>query len=375
MKIVCIFLLLMLPLMAWTQGDPARIELGSQDTSINVVLEQNQSTSQTIRTQIWQSFILNAEGPLKTLSVDFGNINVTDVRLRIFNGVGNSTQPIYNKTYPASSFPANTGLKDFVISPEIYISNGNNYSFELTGVFSEILNSYADNDPYAYGISSECASCDLLFEIEIEQISTYIFSVDANGMEVNADQILLKGSVKDKNGYITPVGSVVSYAGSIVPEGWLACDGSQVSRLVYSDLFAAIGTNWGAGDSLTTFNLPDLRGQFLRGHAGVSDVDPNKNSRTPSPNGGIAGNNVGSYQQDAFQGHFHEVKNDNGFRPKRNTGSGGSGFRTSPTTDPPNVSANIYYAQDIITDAINGDPRTSSETRPSNAYVKFIIKY
>jgi microcystin-dependent protein len=45
------------------------------------------------------------------------------------------------------------------------------------------------------------------------------------------------------------------------PEGWLVCDGAAVSRTTYSDLFAAIGTIYGAGDGATTFNLPDLRGR------------------------------------------------------------------------------------------------------------------
>jgi microcystin-dependent protein len=49
------------------------------------------------------------------------------------------------------------------------------------------------------------------------------------------------------------------YAGSSVPDGWLECDGSAVSRTTYADLFTAIGTTWGAGDGSTTFNLPDMR--------------------------------------------------------------------------------------------------------------------
>lgn len=53
----------------------------------------------------------------------------------------------------------------------------------------------------------------------------------------------------------------IPYAGSVVPIGWLACDGSAVSRATYAALFAAIGTTWGIGDGATTFNLPDMRGR------------------------------------------------------------------------------------------------------------------
>lgn len=46
---------------------------------------------------------------------------------------------------------------------------------------------------------------------------------------------------------------------------WIVCDGSAISRTVYSDLFTVVGTTWGVGDGSSTFNLPDLRGEFLRG--------------------------------------------------------------------------------------------------------------
>ena len=58
-----------------------------------------------------------------------------------------------------------------------------------------------------------------------------------------------------------PAGAIAAYAGSKAPEGWLLCDGSNVSRKSYPLLFAAIGTAYGAGDGSTTFGLPDLRGR------------------------------------------------------------------------------------------------------------------
>lgn len=56
-------------------------------------------------------------------------------------------------------------------------------------------------------------------------------------------------------------GMIMSFGGTSAPSGWLMCDGSAVSRTAYADLFAAIGTAFGPGDLLTTFNLPDLRGR------------------------------------------------------------------------------------------------------------------
>ena len=61
------------------------------------------------------------------------------------------------------------------------------------------------------------------------------------------------------------MGTVISYAGTTLPAGYLATDGSAISRTTYSDLFTAIGTTWGAGDGSTTFNVPDIRGRNLIG--------------------------------------------------------------------------------------------------------------
>lgn len=62
-----------------------------------------------------------------------------------------------------------------------------------------------------------------------------------------------------------PIGMIVGYAGSVLPPGWLDCDGAAVSRVFYGELFAAIGTTWGVGDGVNTFNLPDLRSRTIFG--------------------------------------------------------------------------------------------------------------
>jgi microcystin-dependent protein len=63
-----------------------------------------------------------------------------------------------------------------------------------------------------------------------------------------------------------PPGAIMAFAASAAPTGWLICDGSAISRATHATLFAVVGTTWGAGDGSTTFNVPDLRGQFLRGY-------------------------------------------------------------------------------------------------------------
>lgn len=59
-----------------------------------------------------------------------------------------------------------------------------------------------------------------------------------------------------------PLGAVVPFAGRVSPEGWLICDGSAVSRTLYANLFAVIGTTYGSGNGSTTFNLPDMKGRI-----------------------------------------------------------------------------------------------------------------
>ena len=69
------------------------------------------------------------------------------------------------------------------------------------------------------------------------------------------------------------VGQVAFFAMATAPAGFLACSGQAISRTTYADLFAALGTLYGAGDGSTTFNLPDLRGEFIRGLDNGRGVD------------------------------------------------------------------------------------------------------
>jgi phage-related tail fiber protein len=64
---------------------------------------------------------------------------------------------------------------------------------------------------------------------------------------------------------LTPPGTVIWYAANAAPTGYLKANGAAVSRTTYAALFTAIGTTFGAGDGSTTFALPDLRGEFIRG--------------------------------------------------------------------------------------------------------------
>lgn len=90
------------------------------------------------------------------------------------------------------------------------------------------------------------------------------------------------GSFKEinvKTSDTLPIGAVVSYAGLNAPTGWLICDGRAVSRTTYANLFAIIGTQYGAGDGSTTFNIPNLKGKIVVGLDG-NDTDFNTIGKT-----------------------------------------------------------------------------------------------
>lgn len=75
---------------------------------------------------------------------------------------------------------------------------------------------------------------------------------------------------------LLPSGAVQHFARNTAPTGWLVCGGQAVSRTTYADLFAAIGTTFGAGDGSTTFNVPQLGGEFIRSWVSGQAVDPGR---------------------------------------------------------------------------------------------------
>jgi microcystin-dependent protein len=169
--------------------------------------------------------------------------------------------------------------------------------------------------------------------------------------------------------FLMPTGVILPYTASSAPTGYLTCDGSQVNRVTYADLYAIIGTKYGNGDGSTTFHLPDLRGRFLRGYDNGAGNDPNAGTRSVSNTGGNSGDNIGSYQADAMQGHYHDFYYDYG----SNSPSAGTYQFVSPTGSNTTNGANDSV-RGALTDGTNGTPRTASESRPKNVTVQYIIK-
>lgn len=162
---------------------------------------------------------------------------------------------------------------------------------------------------------------------------------------------------KKQNGVWTPVitaqntempGVVKWFAGKAVPGGYLKCNGQAVSRSEYAALFAAIGTTYGLGDGYNTFNLPDIRGNVIRGHDDGRGIDPSRA--------------FGSEQDSQNKSHTHNLSNvksstAGGHTHLASTGSGGEHIHNLPSA------RNQGSTGD---NALRMDPQTSTFQIPSS---------
>ncbi|WP_022732077.1 phage tail protein [Thalassospira lucentensis] len=155
-------------------------------------------------------------------------------------------------------------------------------------------------------------------------------------------------------GMFEPISSISIFAGSEIPTGFLNCDGAEVSREDYAELYALIGDIWGEGDGSTTFNLPDLRDEFIRG--------------------ATASNAVGAMQQDAMQQITGSIEN-----VYLNTTYPNAQGVFSASSSVADKIVNSYGSGAKIVplefdSAMSPDARTADETRPRNVAVTFGIK-
>lgn len=157
-------------------------------------------------------------------------------------------------------------------------------------------------------------------------------------------------------------GSIDSWPSDTIPAGWLKCNGAAVSRTLYAALFNVIGTTYGAGDGSTTFNVPDMRGEFLRGLDDGRGVD--------------TGRTIGSAQAADFASHGHSGSTDthggHSHAQFSNIGGGSvgaGGYSSSASANGTTGSAGAH-SHAVTINATGG-----TETRPRNRAMHFIIKF
>jgi microcystin-dependent protein len=176
---------------------------------------------------------------------------------------------------------------------------------------------------------------------------TGILSIGQGTITINGFTNTISGisSVTDATGsYLSiPPGTVISVAASVAPAGYIKANGAEISRSTYGALFGCIGTTFGEGNASTTFNIPDLRGEFIRGW-----VDDKVGIDTQTA--------FGRSQEDSFRSHLHTYS----------FYQGGWNSGTTGNTCLANNLGNTNYS----TNSSGG-----TETRPRNISLLHCIKY
>ena len=159
----------------------------------------------------------------------------------------------------------------------------------------------------------------------------------------------LESLIKVIQSQLVPIGTVVAFAGQVVPDGWLFCYGQALKRSEYPELFAALGTTAGSGDGSTTFNIPDWRGKVTYGQGGDGLFLPNV----------TVGEKEHTLTVNEMPSHGHEIVDSNttttGGRPPHRDRTSASTATATRTPHPPE--------QPLRTGAPT--PTTSEETSPS----------
>lgn len=197
---------------------------------------------------------------------------------------------------------------------------------------------------------------------------------DALELKADADDVTSALALKADAGSLVELdhpGQIGLFARNTAPTGWLKANGAAISRTAYASLFAVIGTTFGEGDGSTTFNLPDLRGEFVRGWDDGRGVD--------------AGRGFGSVQTAAMLNHTHSgTTSADGSHTHGLTiavGASGSGnglMAATPTsTEYPSARASADSSGNHTHTLTTGNPSTGggSETRPRNVALLYCIKF
>ncbi len=174
-----------------------------------------------------------------------------------------------------------------------------------------------------------------------------------------------------------PSGSVFCMAVATVPSGYLECNGAAVSRSTYSVLFAVIGTAYGTGNGSSTFNLPDLRGEFVRGFDNGRGVDSGRSiASSQSSQFGQHNHNVSASSSSSVTDPGHQHSMSVGFFNSVNSG-GALSFKDAGTSNRINTNTTgiSVSTSTSISQSNRGGTSNSSETRPRSIAMMYVIKF
>lgn len=210
-------------------------------------------------------------------------------------------------------------------------------------------------------------------EIQDNGIYELVYSTDLNGA---AGAWLLMNPTPLPVSEVN-TGDIVARGSSTVKSGYLACDGAAVSRTTYAALFAEIGTEWGEGDGSTTFNVPDLEDEFLRG---ASSTRPVGTSETDALKSHLHDNGTLATASAGLHGHPVRYANDGGDNTDENGGitfqAGGVANYPAFTGTPTDTRGQQIGGAGAHTHTVTGSTASTgdTETRPRNKAVLWVIK-
>lgn len=300
----------------------------------------------------------------------FNDVSGNQIRITQSGGVAGTPGSIANLTSPASA--------TYVASNSTFVWQSAANTPAIMDASSLIIRNLTLG---SFGLTLEApAAMGSDFTITLPSLpsAASVLTIDNSGLMAAANLLV---------DVLMPPGSIIAFGGSSTPPGrWLLCDGTAVSRTTYAALFAAISTNYGFGDGATTFNLPDFRGQFLRGTDLGSGKDPDAASRTAMNPGGNTGDNVGSIQPNGNLVHTHGISDPGHAHNVIAVGVGNVyDYNLTLGTGAPTTTLHLEGANgpnatpthvDVQPTGITGTQNSGgSESRPTNAYVNFLIKY
>ena len=160
-------------------------------------------------------------------------------------------------------------------------------------------------------------------------------------------------------------GDIKMCAHQNTPDGWLTCDGSAVSRATYSALFSAIGTTFGVGDGSTTFNLPDLRGEFVRGWDGTRGIDSGRVFGSAQSSQNLAHTHTGTTNSGGTHSHTFNLEEGDDNGPPLYPG----GAQNIDSTNQTSTDSGGAHTHTFTTASSGG-----LEARPRNIALLFVIK-
>lgn len=180
---------------------------------------------------------------------------------------------------------------------------------------------------------------------------------------------------------------MIQCAGASVPEGYLKCNGANVSRTTYASLFNVIGTRYGVGNGSTTFTLPDLRGEFIRGWDDGRGVDAGRSlgsrqdgqneSHTHTASTASAGSHTHTGSTDTAGNHTHTIWRGRATGNSSTVAHNGDNMSFDGTssaagahTHSVSLDANGAHAHSVVVNASGGN-----ESRPRNVALMFCIKF